>query len=188
LKIEEMLGPDNPTTARAHTRLGLATKALGYLEAARDHFGKALATDKQAFSPRHPYVAEDYRQLATLFKDQRNLARAKEYLTVALGIDQEDCRRASPTDCPVVGQDLIDLGRGLKDSTDFDEAESHFRLALELLQDNLHSEYHRYMVADAYVGLGWSMKDRADVLKDSGDRTKEDTKEEEYLEQAKQHF
>ena len=60
-----------------HNELGLALDNAGLYDKALEHYQKSLAIYLKQLGPEHPYVATSYNNMANVYKDKKDMAKAK---------------------------------------------------------------------------------------------------------------
>ncbi|MCC6540366.1 MAG: tetratricopeptide repeat protein, partial [Bryobacterales bacterium] len=66
--------------------LGLFYRALGSVDAAREHAERAMRINESVYGTKHPAVAVDANNLGQVHKDLGTLNTAREYTEHALGL------------------------------------------------------------------------------------------------------
>ena len=135
--------------------------AQGKLDAARDHFERAITIyEDEVKLPRHPDLIDAYANIGSLWRARGELDKACEALQKALTLDL-DIRGG---DHPYVGNDHARLGRAEYERNRLPEAENCFTAALEVYARSVAA---RKLPADhAYIAEAKTWKAR--VMVESG--------------------
>ena len=129
--------------------------AQGKLDAARDHFERAITIyEDEVKLPRHPDLVDAYANIGSLWRARGELDKACEALQKALTLDLE----TRGPDHPYVGNDHSRLGRAEYERNRLADAENCFTAALEVYGKSIAA---RKLPADhAYIAEAKTWKAR----------------------------
>ncbi len=126
----KMLGPSNPSVARAHSNLGATLAKLKRYDEARAEYVQALAIEEALLDSSHPQVADTLNNLGNVLREQGQLTRARDALTRSLSIKEA----AYGADALPVAVTLSNLALTLLDLKELDDAEKALTRAVDIKQ------------------------------------------------------
>ncbi len=136
---EQVLGPEHPDTADAHSGLGVVLGGLGEFEPARRELERALEITEATLGARHPEAAVVRSNLSGILQGLGELQGAREHLEFALDVGEEGL----PGDHRGLWIRHRKLAVVLQGLGDLSEARAHAEEALEISERSVGPEDSR---------------------------------------------